>query len=279
MRKNFLNSYFLPAFLAVLLPFLLSSCKTGQKTVATPAAVNLPVEESDTLFGKVLQHEFKFDWLTAKASVEYTDSKNEQTSFTVNMRMANDSLIWLSVTPLLGIEVARALITRDSIHLLDRLHSIYIVRDYRYLEDLLKTQVRFDMLQAILTGNYFSGIDGGKIISVYEESPYYILSTLPKLNAVRATEAKDPSHPLVQDYWIDTSSRIVKTRIEDDNLKRTLTVEYPEFTPHGNTFFPKIIQMIIEASKPSRIAIEYSKFNLDGPLTFPFSVPEKYSRD
>ena len=279
MRKNFLNNAFLSVSLAVLLSFLLPSCKTGQKTVATPGTVNLPAEQADSLFAKVQQHEFQFEWLTAKASVEYTDANNQQTSFTVNLRAANDSLLWLSVTPLLGIEVVRVLITRDSIYLLDRLHNTYIVRDYRFLEDMLKTPVRFDMLQAILTGNYFSGIEGGKIISVYEESPYYILSTLPKLKTLRATEEKDPNHPQVQDYWIDTSSRMVKTRIEDDNLKRTLTIDYPEYTAHGDTFFPKIIRLNIEASKPSRITIEYNKYNTDGPLSFPFSVPEKYSRE
>jgi len=265
--------------LVALLLILLSSCKSAQKAGAAAGPVTLTIEPAAGLFDKVILHEFHYNWFAAKTAVEYTDHNNDQTTFTVNLRAAKDSIIWLSVSPLLGIEAVRVLITRDSVYLLDRLHHVFITRDYRYLEDLLKTRVRFDMLQAILTGNYFSGIEGEKIISVYEESPYYILSTLPKLKELRVSEDKSPDHPRVQDFWVDTTYRIVKTRLEDDSLHRALSIEYTDFIPLGEKFFPKNILLKIEAAKPSRISIEYSKYSFDGPLNFPFSVPEKYSRE
>jgi len=279
MRKNFSNSRYL--FLVALLPFLLVACKTSQKTVSVPEQpVILEAQPSDSLFAKVMQHPLRFDWLTAKASVDYTDADGDEKSFNVSMRCTRDSAIWLSVTPpVLGIEVVRTLITRDSLYLLDRLHHIYIVRDYGYLEDLLKTRVTFESLQALLTGNYFSGIEGRPVVSIYEESPYYILSTLPKQQPVRSAEARNPAHPQVQDYWIDPTYRIARTRIEDHGQQRAMVVNYSGFTQHGESWFPMHILLNIESAKPTRINIEYSKINFDGPLSFPFYVPEKFSRE
>ena len=266
----------------LLLAFIFSflSCHPLKKIVqATHEPVVLKTEPADTVFEKVLHREFQFQWLSAKADIDYTESSGDKISFSVNMRACNDSVIWLSVAPLLGIEAVRALISRDSVHLLDRVHHSYIRRDYQYLDDLLKIKVTFSMLQAIITGKYFSGIDGEKIQSVYEESPYYILSTLPKLKTIRTAEENNPEHPRVQDFWIDTDYRIVKTKIQDDPLKRALTVEYNNFTSVKDKFFPRLIRLLAESNKSAVIEIKYTKFSFDGPLNFPFSVSEKYSKE
>ena len=276
MRKNFTNKF--AAFL-LLGAFLVTSCKTTQKVVEPAGPVTLAPQAADTLFEKMLASQFRYTWLTAKASVEYVNSNNESTEFSANVRMLKDSVIWLSVTPLLGIEVARAVITRDSIRLLDRLHNVYIARDYGYLEDMLKTRVTFEMLQALLTGNYFAGVPGRDIQSVYTEPPHYILSTLLKLKELRGMEEKNPDHPVVQDVWVDTTNRIAKNRVLDDTLHRQLTLEYSDFASLSEGRLPQHIVLSVESVKPTRIAMRYSKFSFHGPLTFPFSVPDSFSRE
>lgn len=275
MRKNFSNRAF--SFFLVLSLFL-SACKTAQKAVHTSAPVILAPQAADSLFEKMLASQLRFTWLNAKTSVEYTDGNDEKTELTVNLRVLRDSVIWLSVTPLLGLEAARVLITRDSVHLLDRLHHTSMTRDYRYLEELLKTPITFELLQALLTGNYFSGVPGQPFQSVYEDNPYYILSTLPKMQELRGMEQKNPDYPVVQDNWIDTSYRIARSRVTDDPLHRQMTLEYGDFVSLNEGRFPLHIQLSIEAVKPSRITVRYLKYSFEGPLSFPFSIPEKYER-
>ena len=195
----------------------LFSCKTTRKIVDTPPApVKLKGEEVITVFDSVMARQFYFEWLTAKATVDYTDKSGETTTFDVNLRVRKDSAIWISITPLLGIEAARVLINRDSLMILDRVHRTFSARDYNYLEDMLKTGINYDMIQAVIVGNYFPYLKNEKLKSMYEDEPYIILSTLNKRQSKRVQEEKDPTKPIIQDFWIDGNYRIAKSKITDD---------------------------------------------------------------
>src|ERR1700704_1747762 len=128
VRRNF--SFF--SILAILLFFLASSCKTAKKIVVD-APLKLRGAGVIQVFDSVLANEFSFEWLTLKASVDYT-GHDETESFDVNVRVRKDSAIWISITPLLGIEAVRVLVTRESMQILDRVHKTYTVHDFDYLE-------------------------------------------------------------------------------------------------------------------------------------------------
>jgi hypothetical protein len=270
-----------PSLLFILLligSVFLFSCKATRKVATTPVPVKLKGSEVIEVFDSVLSKEFHFDWMSGKASVDFTDKTGETNSFDVNMRMRKDSAIWLSITPLLGIEAARALITRDSLKIMDRVHHTYLVRDYSYLEDMLKTHINFEMIQAVLLGNYFPYLKNEKLRSLYEEEPYYILSTLTKHQAKRASEDKDPDKPLVQDFWIDGNYRIAKSRITDQKLDRSMEASYKNFSDFSGQLLPQNIVVTISSSSPIIIKVEYTKINTGEELTMPFSVPDKYER-
>ncbi|MBK7856213.1 MAG: DUF4292 domain-containing protein [Bacteroidetes bacterium] len=103
--------------------------------------------------------------------------------------MRRDSVIWISISPALGIEVARVLITKDSVKVIDRLSNKYKLTDYKYLNDLLRMNVDFDIIQGVLTGNLFS-YKRNRLSSVYLEDKYYILSSLGKRKLKRSLEEK-----------------------------------------------------------------------------------------
>src|SRR5438105_2799660 len=189
-------SFFL---LLVSLSFL--SCRTTKKVTEAPLPVKLKGDNVIELFDSVMVHQFTFNWLSAKAEVEYTDKNNETTSFDINLRMRKDSAIWISITPLLGIEVAHVLVTQDSMKIVDRLNKTVMVRDFSFLEDLLKTKMNFEIMQAVIVGNYFPYLKNEKLKSVYEDSTFLILSTLSKHKAKRVMEDKDPNKPVIQDFW------------------------------------------------------------------------------
>jgi hypothetical protein len=258
--------------------FFLSSCKTTKKVVVA-APLKLRGADVIELFDSVLTHQFSFDWLALKASVEYTDATGASESFDINLRARKDSAIWLSITPLLGIEAARVLVTRDSMQILDRVHKTYSVYNYDYLDSLLKTRLNFEIIQAIIIGNYFPYLKNEKLKSVYEEDSTMILSTLNKRKLRRAMEDKDPNKPVVQDFWINGSYRIMKSKIQDDKLNRSMEAAYSDFTEADNKklIAYKILVSIVSA-KPSTIKVEYSKITVDLPEALPFSIPEKYER-
>ncbi|HNS13130.1 MAG TPA: DUF4292 domain-containing protein [Bacteroidia bacterium] len=265
------------AGLSILLLF--SSCKTTKKLVDIPSVqVKLKGADVVQVFDSVLAHQFEFSYLAAKATVDYTDKSGETQSFDVNMRMRRDSAIWISITPLLGIEVARVIIDRDSLMIMDRVHKTFMARSYSYLEEMLKTTVTFEMIQAVVSGNYFPYQKADKIRSVYEEEPYVILSTLNKRRVKRVLEEKDPSKPVIQDFWIDGNFRIAKSKITDDRLDRWVEATYKNFTEVGGRLFPNNLVVTISSSSPTIIKIAYNKLTPEETFTMPFTVPEKYER-
>jgi len=55
--------------------------------------------------------------------------------------MHKDSAIWVSMTAILGKEGWRALITGDSVKLLDKKNKIYTARSVAYLQEVTAIQV------------------------------------------------------------------------------------------------------------------------------------------
>lgn len=274
-KQIFFSHKFTYSVIFVLL-FAASSCRT-KKIVESPAStLKLKGSEVIQVFDSVKLREFQFHYLSAKANVSYTDKTGETNSFDVNIRMVHDSAIWISITPLLGIEVARALIRPDSLILLDRLHKTVMRRDFNYFEEWLRARVNFDMIQSVIVGNYFQYNEKEKIKSLYDEQPYFILSTLNKRQIRRAAEEKDPSKPVIQDFWIDGNYRIAKSRITDDRKNRNIEANYKNFTEIDGKLFPNNLIVTVSASTPTIIKVEYTKVESEETMQMPFSVPAKY---
>ncbi len=273
-RKNLLCTWlFLVAGI-----FVIASCRPTQKIVDTPHPVKLKGSNVIETFDSLLAHEFNFEWLTAKAEVEFTDRDNAPETFDVNIRVRKDSAIWISVTPLLGIEAVRVLITPDSMKILNRLRKTYTARNFSFLDDMLKSKINFEIMQAVLVGNYFPYLKNEKLKSVYEDSTFLILSTLNKHQTKRVMEEKDPTKPIIQDFWIDGNYKINKSKISDDKLNRTLEARYSNFFEVNDKLFPQTILVTVMTTSPLKIKVNYTKVTSGEAQTLPFNVPEKYER-
>ncbi|MBK7967166.1 MAG: DUF4292 domain-containing protein [Bacteroidetes bacterium] len=130
------------------------SCKSRQKAVTSPTTI-VPMENEsvEELMNRLDSSAFKAEWISGKASVKTNQDGNE-TSFNITLRAKKDSVIWISISPLLGIEVARVMITPDSVMMLDRLHNQYQVNTFEAINKLLQLKVNFEIVQSLLYGNF-----------------------------------------------------------------------------------------------------------------------------
>ncbi len=253
------------------------SCKTSQKaTTPVVREVKKPEDKSaPDLQQLISDHSFKARTLTGKAAV-LSVVGDQENSFNINLRIYTDSAIWISITPLLGIEVARVLVTRDSVKFIDRLNKKFSVSDFQYLNNLLQVNVDFDIIQGILTGNLFA-YKKNKFNSVYIEEKYYILSTLSKRKLKRSLEDVDISKPIVQDLWVDGNNyRITRLEVEDQKLNKSLLTDYENHQQTEGGLFPYKSKTLITAGKIVKIDIEYLKISLNTEIDFPFNVPKGY---
>ena len=265
----------------LMLSLLLFSCKTRQKVPAAPTADLKPLQDKSVqeLLDRLDSAAFKADWINAKAGVTVIQGNNELT-FNISMRARRDSIIWISISPMLGIEVARVMITPDSVKVLDRISNKYQTGTFEAINRMLQLKVNFEIVQSLLVGNFFAYKKSeNRFNSVYLEDKYYILSSLTRKKLKRSLEEKDPNKPVIQDVYINNDQyRINKVSVEDQKIAKSLVTEYDDFRDTGSGNFPFRSVTRITAEKNIEIRIEYGKLNTGEPQEFPFNIPSNYER-
>ena len=280
MVRKCASSSILHGFSLLCLIAAMASCFPAKKLAQ---AKPLPEMRAETLIDRMDSAAIRCRTLSAKiaANAEVNDKSQ---AFSINLRMRSDSVIWLSVSAL-GIEAARFLITRDSIKMLDRINSKYMMTDYSYLNNMLQIGVDFTMLQEMLLGNYFSYLDAKKLRSSYVDDQLYILSTLRKGKLKRAMEEKEFNKRIIQDVWLDPeSARIVKMAIDDNKMNKKLIVSRDGFSLAESESGIDTVSIAhhlafkLQAEQPASLDIQMSKVIVNKDLEFPFSIPDKYER-
>ncbi|MEZ4933273.1 MAG: DUF4292 domain-containing protein [Saprospiraceae bacterium] len=112
---------------------------------------NLKPKSEKYLMKRLLSNQVSADWLGTKAKVSYRDEYMRE-SFTAYIRMKKDSAIWMSFKKF-SFEGARALITPDSIFVIDRINNQYLAKPFSYAQQEYHLPVGFAGLQAMLLGN------------------------------------------------------------------------------------------------------------------------------
>lgn len=280
-----MNNYFVRFAFAICFLVGASSCKTQKNVVAPVTAdikpmVNKSVQE---LQDKLDSATFNLEYINAKAAVVLINDSNE-VSFNISYRSKKDSVIWISVSPLLGIEVARLMITPDSVKMLDKIHNKYEATSFESINKMLQMKVNFEIVQALLYGNFFAyKKNENRFNSVYLEdslgSQFYILSSLNKKKLKRSLEEKDLNKPVIQDVYVnDTTYRINRVQVEDQRINKILNTEYSDFRLTDGGLFPFKSKTNITADKNIEIRIEYGKVAKAESLDFPFNIPNNYER-
>ena len=237
---------------------LLGSCNRKLLPSATKTSPSAPMPEA------VRAANVDFRFMTAKGKAQFGDQAGN-----INLRIRKDSVIWISAS-LIGIEGGRIYITRDSVQVLDKLHREYYAGDFEYLSQRLNVPVNFEMLQALLLGNYLAPISAGT-------QP--VVTTEGAVQRIRYEQAG-----LLIMQLVDLSKgRPQQLLVQLPANENELTVEYSDFQPLENNpqpfAFTTAVRVKQGKSAPSLLTLTYRAVDVDKErLQFPFSVPKGYAR-
>ncbi len=261
-------------FFIVSLAIFGSSCKSKKHVMKS----TIKEHEFPYLYARMLENQMEFDYLNAKFNMVYVQEKGK-TNLRGQLRIKNDSLIWMSITPALGIEAARIMLTNDSVMFINRLNKTYFTGKYELIDSLLNTTIDFSLLQSMLVGNDLAQYDVGKYRASVDNEMYRL--TIRERRKIRKYIRKGEinTRVLVQQIWLDPETyriaRIdVKEHGEDENNK--LQVYYSDYTSIDGQLFPSKIRIEITSQKSILIDVEFNKITLNNPLSFPFRIPGKY---
>lgn len=256
----------------MLLPLLMIGCKARK---AVPEGAPASIKEKE-LIRKISEAQGSFDNVRMKANATLTADGSNQ-AFRLEVRIEKDSLIWVEVAdPVLGLKLARALITRDSIFMINRIDREYLKGDISELQSQFGVNYGFDELQRALTGDLVFEIDRG--FDLYYVPGSYLLSSInPAILAEGLGEGE--SEPVLQAY-IDPSKFKATRQIQYDPVKDiTYTLLYLGFKEVGvGKYYPDIIELEYGEKAENNLRLAVKRFEQNDPdLRFPFNIPSEYA--
>ena len=211
-----------------------------------------------------------FDFLSIKGKAQVTLKGNKQGA-NLSVRVRRDSIIWVSAG-LAGFEGVRAVLTRDSVHVVNRLEKTYFSGGYDYLSKLLNVPVSFAQMQTLMLGDYLPAPTGTTPTVATEE-------------AARQRVSYNLSSVLVEHLLqAGNTGRVQQLRLSDAAAKRNLTVDYTDFQPlDAQLPLPFAHALFVQAQQQLAgavtAAINYNKVEVSrARLSFPFAVPKGYRR-
>jgi len=273
----------------LLLCFFAPSCKHKQKTQRTQTAVTvadtlnmnrcrLDFKSARTLSKHVKENEFNFNWVSAKANVEtLIDGKEE--SFDIRVGIRKDSAMLITIQYLLGIQVAKILITRDSVKVRVDIKKQYFKGDFNYINDMLNADLDYDVLQAVLFGNSAEFYeDDLKLKPVTDrENCHYLLSTERKRRLRRLQQGENDLKKAFQILTLNPDNyKIIKNEFSDPATNRTFTANYKDFTQKDSVYAPYHVDIDIVAEKKANIKIDYVRIEKNKPQSLSLNIPAKY---
>lgn len=250
------------ALLALAWLLLLSSgCGTARNLSNT---TETPENRANFLHEQVLKNQLDARWLDARATIS-VENDGKTISLAASIKMCRDSVIWLNVKKM-GFELARALVTRDSVYVIDRINNSYSVAPLSMLEETLQLPAELSLLESLLLGNPFFFVTDN--LQYASETDSYALFA----------ENEQTSNRL----WFDPQKhKLQRMLLLDKTAGRQLEMSllnYNQLSAGQNFSHLRRFQVGEQQLGSATMLIEFTKVSLDEPTSINFEIPERYER-
>jgi hypothetical protein len=256
-----LKNVFLPSL--ILFTLILPACKQRkaiQQTKDDSRPIAVPA--SFSLRDSMVVHRFQFGTLSAKLKADFKGNDGSDYEFMITMRAVADSVIWMSVSPALGIEAARILFTRDSIKIMDKIKGRYAIESYAFLKQFTEADITFEMLQNILVGN-------AALLS----------ETVPVDSVTRYYYTHFIENTLLQELTVNKMFRVLGNIITEQTTQDKIDVNYGDYQQTTREYFPFSAKIVaFSKGKSATIGLTYSSVTIDVPVETKFNIPSGYTK-
>ncbi len=204
-----------------------------------------------------------FRTLLIKANAHYEDERNTQ-NVNAEIKIKKDEKILISIR-VLGITMAKALITPESVKYYEKIGGKYFEGDYTTLGRWLGTDLDFNKVQNLLLGEAIDDLTKGNYTTTIED----------KLYKLESSDAKTQKA-----FYFESGKFLVKQQQIIQALQnRLLKVTYPNYSEYPQAVLPSGIDIEAKQEKgTTKIGIEYNSATFNEELSFPYSVPDGYER-
>jgi len=257
MRRNILNR-----FLLVILLFVLHSCKAKKEIAdARPTAPVASTNKSARL-ASINNRLLNYSSLSIKAKADLNINGNDN-SVSMNIRIQKGQAIWVSVTAIAGLEVARALITPDSVKVLNWLEGTYIKKPFNYIYEFTNNQVDFITIEEIFAGDPLRQ-------ALSSRSDFSIEGNQAILKGMLES--------LAYSIRFNEQDKVIQSSLKDEGAAQNLLVNYDDFMEIERQLIPRQVNIQSEAERKNIVInLKYSRVDLNQTLEMPFKVSKRFT--
>ncbi|WP_207426514.1 DUF4292 domain-containing protein [Pedobacter sp. SYSU D00535] len=263
MERSFWSKILILALLVVA-----SGCKTRKLTTITGTTVAPPAGTAESASAKaealrkITERQVDFNTLAIKAKADLNINNNSN-DVSMSIRLKKDEAMWVSVTALAGLEVARALVTPDSIKILNRFQGEYTKKPFSYIHQFTNRSVDFKTVQALFTGSAIPG-------SLTENANVDIREG--------QTIVEGSLSGLIYALIFNDGNNLVQNTVKNQETNQRLAVSYGNFANVKGQIFPQNVTIKSAANNQNvAINLQYNSISLNEPVDMPFSVPKRFS--
>ncbi len=206
----------------------------------------------------VKENAFDFEYLSFKGAGRF-DGMGMQQNLTLHFRMKRDEVVWISVQAILGIEVARALVTKDSVFIIQNLPE----RNYREysldsLSNLLSVPLSVTQLQDLFIGNPLL--------------PYAKAQVA--LQGDSVVVEKRSSDFILKEFFANGIPKIARNLLQSTAQEGTADVNYLAFEEVNTKQMPSKVNIFVQRPDFTvKLDLNYSNISLEPISQFPFRKP------
>lgn len=207
-----------------------------------------------------------FKTFSAKIKMDIETSKEKLPDLVANVRIIKDSVIWISVSAtIFNYEVARLLITKDSVIFVNKKDKEVSYRSIGYLQEM--TDIPFDLkeLQNLLVGNPIFFNDNNLSVKKFEK--FLLISSI-GADFKSLTTLSLPQNLL----------RHCKLDDLDITQNRTADVTYDDYSNENGIAFATKRQIVASEKNKLDIKMNFKQYEFNKELSVSFNVPKNYKK-
>ncbi len=242
-------------------------CDTKKLFKRTEKEIVLKTPEE--VFEIIEKNKPEYEWFSTRFSGSAIwEGRNYNVSGSI--RIKKDSAIFVSVTPVLGIEVARLLISNDSVKFLNRLESSYYVGDNSFMNRIIGANLDYQMVQALIIGDDFPH---------YETENFLMVKEAGKIILSNSQRKKSDNHLLYlsQDLIIGLDNFKVRENAITDPAGSSVRANYPAWENIDGQLFPAALDlMFTDKNTNAELYLKYNRMAIDTPRNMSFRIPPRY---
>jgi hypothetical protein len=234
--------------------------RKGPPSSPAPAAVSPAMIRSG-----LVQNLIQYNSFSARAKVDFTSPTASQKGIAAYIRLQKDSAIWISVRPVLGIELVRLLITPDSVKMINFFNKTITLRSADSMQQLLHIPYGFQALQDLILGNP---------VSLPQTVDSIVVDTAS--SSIRFSSRRDD---ITTGYTVASGTYLLASyrMTESGGEGRSSSERFADYKTVQGRHFSGDRRIIVRSPRETMLDIRFTRPEFDQPLDFPFPEVDKFT--